>query len=763
MRREDGGSGAARSGRARAAEAAGLARPADLYGGTAVDEHPNSPAAAIDRHRVIGTPRSGDESPALQDVPAGAPILHRGVLTSGTADQLAALTARAAQTPSACIQFVEGEKLRLYGSWGVAADWDAIADTALDGSLGGLVVSGGGAVIVDDATADERVPPGVVRKHGGAYLGYPVHDRRGRVLGVCCAYDLRPREWTPEQMSAVAEAAEVATLLIGEQLARHELEQQHRFLDAVLDSLHDGVTACDADGHVVFTNERMRRLRADDADDACTAGTPGTHDAAGTAGTDAAAGTADSAGDAGAVDGTAEPGLARAVRGERLRDEPVARPGRTKRIRHYLMDAQPILGPDGQVVGAVQAMQDVTRQRRAERFRSCEQAVNTALAETPSIEAAGPRVLEAVVATLDWVHAELWTVDAAAGTIRAAARWSTPGWATGIPVPDALSYGQGLAGRAWQVDKPLWIRDVGRPQSLISPDTTRERLHTALAIPVHDGTGTIGVLTVFADTVEDPEDELVALMSGIAAHLGQFVERRRVEDLQRQLVRSKNEYLALIGHELRTPLTSISAYTELLREADEATLVREGPRLIAVVERNALQLREIINELLELSALDAGHADVRRTPMDLAAVVRDVVDRTRAAIDGAPVVIDTDLPAELIVPGDRDRLRQIVENLLGSAVRYSPDGGHVEVSLRRAGRAAELAVSDAAADVPRDEREQLFTGRYRTSRGHDRTLPGSGLGLTLSRAVVERHHGSIELTGDDGGTTILVRLPLDVR
>ncbi|GIF13121.1 ATP-binding protein [Actinoplanes teichomyceticus] len=673
----------------------------------------------------------------LRDVLAGAaarPVLHRGVLTSGTADQLAALTARGAQTPSACIQFVEGDRLRLYGSWGVSADWDAIADTPLEGSLGGMVVRSGGAVIVDDATADDRVPPGVVRKHGGAYLGYPVHDRLGQVLGVCCAYDLRPRAWAPEQMTAVAEAAEVATLLIGEQLARHELEQQHRFLDAVLDSLHDGVTACDAAGRVVFANERMRRLWADDPRDG--SGGPG----------------------------GGELGLYRALRGERVRDEPVTRPGRTRRTRHFLMDAQPILGPDASVVGAVQAMQDVTRQRRAERFRSCELAVTTALAGAPSIEAAGPRMLEAVVATLDWVHAELWMLDPPAGVLRPAARWSAPGWPSAVRVPETLAYGQGLAGRAWQVDEPLWIQDVGQPQSLVpAAEASPERLHTALAVPVHDGSEAIGVLTGFADAVEDPEDELVALMSGIAAHMGQFVERRRVEDLQRQLVRSKNEYLALIGHELRTPLTSISAYTELLREADEETLVRDGPRLIEVVERNALALREIINELLELSALDAGHADVRRTPMDLAEVVRDVVDRTRAAIGAAPVVIDADLPTELIVPGDRDRLRHIVENLLGSAIRYSPDGGHVEVSLRRAGRTAELAVSDAAADVPRDEREKLFTGRYRTSRGHDRTLPGSGLGLTLSRAVVERLHGSVELTGGDSGTTVLVRLPLDVR
>lgn len=637
--------------------------------------------------------------------------LHRGVLTSGSADQLAALTGRAAGAAGACIQFTEGGELRLYGSWGVPAE---------DTGRSAVVIRTGAPLIVSD--------------ENGAYLGHPVHDRVGLIMGVCCAIDSRPREWTPEQVAAVAEAAEVATLLIGEQLARHEMEQQHRFLDAVLDSLHDGVSACDAAGRVVFVNERMRRLWGDaPVDDVRNltdvSGLPLERD---------------------------ELGLFRALRGERVRDVPVT-VARGRRNRYLLMDAQPIHDPAGRVVGAVQAVQDVTRQRRAERFRSCELAVTTACAEAASIEAAGPRVLEAVVTTLNWVHAELWTVDGP--DIQAVARWSAPGWPSDIPVPDRLGYGQGLAGRCWQVDKPLWIRDVGRPQSLISPGTSADRLHTALAIPVHDGSGTIGVLTVFADAIEDPEDELVALLSGIAAHLGQFVERHRVEDLKRQLTRSKDEYLALIGHELRTPLTSISAYTELLREADEVSLVRDGPRLIEVIDRNTAALREIINELLELSALDAGHADVRRTPMDMALVVGEVVERARTALAGVPVAIDTELPGELIVPGDRERLRHIVQNLLGSAVRFSPDGGTVTVSLRVAGRFAELAVSDAASDVPRAEREHLFTGHFRTARGSDRILPGSGLGLTLSRAVVDKHDGTIELTGDDSGTTVLVRLP----
>jgi signal transduction histidine kinase len=457
--------------------------------------------------------------------------------------------------------------------------------------------------------------------------------------------------------------------------------------------------------------------------------------------------------------------LYRALHGERLRDqEVVLLQGRGRKLRYYLIDAQPIAGPDGTPVGAVMGVADVTRRRRAERFRTCELAVTTALAEAPGVEQAGPRVLEAVVGTLGWTHAELWLVDDTAQALRPAARWSAPGWQSGIAVPDRLPYGQGLAGRAWQAGKPLWIRDVGQPQSLISRRTAMtSRLHTALAIPVRNGVDSLGVLVAFTETMEDPEDELVALMSGIAAHIGQFLERRLVEDLQRQLVRSKDEYLALVGHELRTPLTSISAYTGLLREADEKTLLADGPALLEVIDRNTTQLRQIIDELLELSALDTGHAAVQATPVDLADLVRNCVESARAAIDG-PLTVTSELPQDLVLPGDERRLRQVVNNLLGNAVKYSPDGGRITVRLRPVGGSAELTVSDTGIGVSPDDREQMFTRLYRTTRARDRAIPGSGLGLALSRAVVERHHGTIELAPHDGpGTTIMVRLPLETR
>lgn len=683
---------------------------------------------------------------------SGGAAVRRGVLSSGAADQLAALVARAVRADTGMLHLMADGELHLYGSYGVGPAWAELCCLSLTDSLAGVVVDTGAPLIIADLADHPLLLADSPARDCGvvAYLAQPVRDDTGAVVGVCCAYQTRSRQWSAEDVAAVTEAAQVATLLVTEQVARHEVDRQRRFLDAVLDSLHDGVAACDADGRIVLVNTPMQRIwgrapvPADLHDEALVEGLfhddgrPYLHD---------------------------EVALFRALRGERVRNEELTLQRRGRRQRSYLVDAQPIAGPDGAVVGAVLALQDVTRRRRAERFRTCELAVTTALAEAPGVDAAGPRVLEAVVSTLGWSHAELWIVDLAADVLRSAASWNAPGWHQQITVPGHLPYGQGLAGRAWQAGKPLWIRDVGQPQSLISSTTAASsRLHTALAIPVRNGDDSLGVLVAFADTIEDPEDDLVALMSGIAAHIGQFVERRLVEDLQRQLTRSKDEYLALVGHELRTPLTSISAYTELLREADTHTLTTEGPAMLEVIDRNTTQLRHIIDELLELSALDTGHAAVQATPVDLAEVVRQCVDGTVAAVEGSPLIVAADVPGDLVVPGDRKRLRQVVDNLLGNAVKYSPDGGRITVRLRPVGRAAELTVSDTGIGVAPEERERMFTRLFRTSRARDRAIPGSGLGLALTRAVVERHHGTIELAPHDGpGTTVLVRLPLDAH
>jgi PAS domain S-box-containing protein len=672
------------------------------------------------------------------------------VITRTAADRIATLAARAAQVPISLVGTVDGDDLRIIGGYGM--DRTATDRISLKSALTAVVIETGEPLVFRDTTTDPRIPADAEIRStpARAFVAHPVIDTDGQVVGVCCLLDTRPRDWTEQELAAAADAAQTCTLVVAERRARQEVERQRRFLDAVLDNLHDGVSACDAQGRLVLRNSRMQAIRGTVAPTAD--------------GGDPLRGLLHADGTPVSMDTLA---MTRALRGERIRGEELVVESPGHRRRRYQVAGGPITGPDGELLGGVVALHDVTRRRRAERFRTCELAVVRALGEADTVEQAGPRVLEAVATTLGWPHAELWLVDPDARVLRPAGRWSRPGPGGEIELPEELPFGQGLAGRAWQAGKPLWIRDIGIPQSLISAATAAaSRLHTALAVPVNDTTGTVAVLNVFADVVEDPEEELVALMGGIAAHIGQFLGQRMVTDLQRQLTRSKDEYLALVGHELRTPLTSISAYTELLREADSQTLLEHGPAMIEVIDRNTTQLRQIIDELLELSALDTGHAPLQAVPCDLAAVVRESVESAGrpAAANGAALTVDADLPPELIIPGDAYRLRQVVDNLLGNAVKYSPDGGRITVRLRSTETTAILTVSDTGMGIAPAEREKLFNRLHRATEVREKAIPGSGLGLALSRAVVERHHGTIALEPHDGpGTTVALRLPAYAR
>ena len=719
---------------------------------------PTGSAEHLGIAEYLGVDGRGGSTPLTDPVPQSA------------ADGLAALAAQAASAPTAVVQLIVADGLKVIGGYGLPTGWQRFHLTPTWSGLAGMAMANTFPLVLEDIFIDRRIPPDAPARLLGArsYVGYPVRDPLGEMVGVCCVLDYRPRRWSAPELTAVDRAAQACTALVAEQLAHLEVDRHGRFLDAALESLHDGVAACDETGRVVLRNQAMRAIWADPpiADRAPAAhGTAAAKTAA--HGTAAVAETpvgnglrlCDSTGEPLAA---ADQPLARALRGEWIRAAELLVTGPGVRPRTFQATGQPITDAAGQRIGAVIAVHEVTGRRRVERFRTCELAVCTALAEATSAEQAGPQVLQAVATTLGWPHAELWLVHDEANVLLPAARWSAPGRGPALPVPEQLEFGRGLAGRTWQAGKPLWIRDIDQPQSLITSASARaSQLHTALGIPVHSGRKTLGVLTLFAAVAEEPEDALVSLLSGIAAHVGQFLERRRAEELRLELARTKDEYLALLGHELRTPLTSVAAYAELLQTSDPSTLVTDGMAMVDVITRNAAVLRRIVDDLLDLAALDTGHATMRAQQCDLVAVVTEAVAAARTVMAAAGLTLTVDLPDQLVVPGDIKRLRQVLDNLLGNAIKFSPDGGRVAVTARRVdGHTAEITVSDTGVSVPRAERDRMFDRFYRSSNTMDRAVPGTGLSLAISRAIVERHHGTIGLVSTDRpGTTIRVHLP----
>jgi PAS domain S-box-containing protein len=523
------------------------------------------------------------------------------------------------------------------------------------------------------------------------------------------------------------------------------------FLNALLESLTVGVIACDADGEVVLVNRPVRELMNLSAD-AALRDYP-----------QRAAGVLFDVG-GNPVPWSQAP-VQRAVRGEVVETDMVVRiPGR--RERTVAVVARPIPGGDGRHLGAVAIAREVTELRRAERFRACHRAVEQALQAGGSAVDAAPGVLAAVGGTLGWPAAELWLADEDSGELSFGGRWCAPGSGLEAVLGFAPVKGAGITGRVWVTGRPLWVPDIAHTVNLRSPlertraaACLRHGIRSVLAVPVRDGTTVLGVLTCYAAAPEPHEDLLGVLLDGVAALIGVYVARRRAEALARQLTRAKDDFIALVGHEMRTPLTSIVASASMLDE--DAALDEESRAMLDAVQRNATALRGVVDTLLDLAGLDSGYLTLTIGRVDLAAVVASAIAAAEphARING--VRLDADRSAPLLLDGDADRLRQVADDLLSNAVKYSPRGGDVHVGLREHGTTVELTVTDNGIGTPAEDRERVFDRFYRAGNVRHQGIAGKGLGLSRARAIVSLHGGTIGLTGrQPHGTTVQVRLPL---
>ncbi|MCW0215871.1 MAG: SpoIIE family protein phosphatase [Pseudonocardia sp.] len=221
--------------------------------------------------------------------------------------------------------------------------------------------------------------------------------------------------------------------------------------------------------------------------------------------------------------------------------------------------------------------------------------------------------------------------------------------------------------------------------------------------------------------------------------------------------RSQTEFFTGVSHEFRTPLSLILGPLEHLRNSADAGVRRDAER----AHRNAERMLKLVNSLLDVSRLEAGHHDAAFAPVDLGTLTGELAGMFREAIDRAGLSLDVDCPpAERPVWVDRDMWEKIVLNLLSNAVKFTFTGG-ISVSVRLEGEQAVLRLADTGTGVPAAELPRLFERFHRIRGARARSEEGSGIGLALVRRLVEVHSGTVEVTSTpDVGTTVTVRLPL---
>jgi signal transduction histidine kinase len=255
---------------------------------------------------------------------------------------------------------------------------------------------------------------------------------------------------------------------------------------------------------------------------------------------------------------------------------------------------------------------------------------------------------------------------------------------------------------------------------------------------------------------------IVGVTMDVSARHQAEAERLRLAEAEAAL-RARDEILSIAAHELRTPVTTVMGFADLAIRGLE-TGRAPGPWLSRALDRIAegsRQLAALIEDLLDVSRLRLGRLDLRLESLDLARLSRDVTERYREQTDETHVltVVAPDRPC--LVEADRHRLDQVLTNLLDNALKYSPDGGEVRVTVAAVSGGGLVAVHDPGIGLPAGAAEAIFAPFGRATNAVERNLPGLGLGLHICRGIVERHGGRIwaESAGDGRGTTVSLWLP----
>jgi signal transduction histidine kinase len=220
----------------------------------------------------------------------------------------------------------------------------------------------------------------------------------------------------------------------------------------------------------------------------------------------------------------------------------------------------------------------------------------------------------------------------------------------------------------------------------------------------------------------------------------------------------KDEFVSNVSHELRTPLTSISGYVELMLEDERDA---EKRSYLEIVDRNAERLLGLVSDLLFSARLQGGRLELDRTEVDLHQLVVQAIESARPRAETAGVELTATTAAVPIVSGEAVRLAQLVDNLVSNAIKFTPSGGRVAVRLSSEEGLVRFEVSDTGIGISEQERERLFERFFRSQNALERQIQGTGLGLYISKAIVEAHGGRIGVDSKAGeGTTFVVELPV---
>jgi PAS domain S-box-containing protein len=438
----------------------------------------------------------------------------------------------------------------------------------------------------------------------------------------------------------------------------------------------------------------------------------------------------------------------------------------------------------GRQVGQfIQRREIEAKNREAEQRRGMEHAVTRVLSEAVTTPEALTKVIQVICESLGWAYGANWRWDERTQLLRCTETWHidsrevaefvTASSTRTIEAPASQSDAaktetRGIVRRAWIDRAPMWFRDVTREPSFRRGESAAKAgLRGALGFPVLAGSQPLGVLEFYSRNAEEPDAALLQIVQAIGRQVGQFILRRESETRSSQLEAqssNKSQFLANMSHELRTPLNAIIGYSEMLLE-DAIDL--EADQFVADLNKihtSGQHLLGLINDILDLSKIEAGKMELHTEDFEIAPLIHDVVATVRPMAQKNGNQVTAECAPDLgVMRADATRVRQALLNLVSNAVKFTQQGTITISALRYVDSGNEtimLQVRDSGIGMTAEQVGRLFYDFEQADASTTRKYGGTGLGLAISRRFCRMMGGDIIVHSTLGrGSTFTIQLP----
>ena len=424
---------------------------------------------------------------------------------------------------------------------------------------------------------------------------------------------------------------------------------------------------------------------------------------------------------------------------------------------------------------------EIVVRKQAEERLATEHAITRTLAEASNLDAASKAVLKAFCVHLKADVCCLWLPNEA-NTKLALAQIEIVSDAGDVAafVNECkrlkLKVGVGLPGQVWEKNAPVWLPNTVRGENFPRASYAASvGIHSGIGFPIKIGNEFFGVIEFFTRRPLLSDQNLLNMLEATGSEIGQFIQRKRVEAERENLLirektlreqaekasRLKDEFLATVSHELRTPLNAILGWGQMLHTGRLKDADRD--RALETIYRNAKSQAQLIDDLLDTSRLITGNLRLNLTPTSVVQVIESALDVVRPAAEAKGINVSAVYNSKTEkITCDPHRLQQMIWNLLTNAVKFTPNGGEVEIALEQTADSVQIVVSDSGQGIPPEFLPYVFDRFRQADSTSTRLHGGLGLGLAIVRHLAELHGGSVKAasTGENEGAVFTITLPV---